>query len=104
MVTSEGYIRLWCWSVWGCVMCEYIHSGLWSSSRGSLASSRLRISDFLFSVIRSEFELGTEKVQLLQATQQAVPGIQLIFSGWYTTWHGGGLKHSHAKECSSGNR
>ena len=87
-------------------MCEYIHSGLWSSPRASVASRRLRISDFLFSVIRSEFELGTEKVQLLQATQQAVPGVQLIFffSGWYTTWHGGGLKHSHAKECSSRNR
>ena len=85
-------------------MCEYIHSGLWSSCVACVASRRLRISDFLFSVIRSEFELGTEKVQLLLATQQAVPGVQLIFSGWYTTWHGGGLKHSHAKECSSRNR
>ena len=48
--------------------------------------------------------VGNWKVQMLLATQQAVPGIQLIFSGRYTTWHGGGLNHSHAKECSSQSR
>ena len=69
-------------------MCEYIHSGLWSSLHATVASRRLRISDFLFSVIRSEFEeLGTEKVQLQLATQQVVLGIQLIFSSRYTTLH-----------------
>ena len=72
-------------------MCEYIHSGLWSSPRASVASRRHLISDFLFSGIRSE--LGTESEQV-QATNYSagVLGIQPIFSARYITWHGGGLK------------
>ena len=81
-------------------MCEYIHSGLWSSLQATVASRRLRISDFLFSVIRSEFdELGTEKVQLLLATQQAVLGIQVIFSGSKQL-----CMEMHAKVCSCRSR
>lgn len=44
---------MWFRSVCGWEMWENIHSGLWSSPRASVASSRLRISDFLFSVTRS---------------------------------------------------